>query len=111
MGSSMIGLVVGAGIALVGTALAPALGGLLKTVTKTAIKSGLLTYQGGKAVIDKASQCVEQTAKTFENIASEAKAELKQDNEKRTALKKEASKKKRPRVQAVPKAPQPESAG
>jgi hypothetical protein len=111
MDISMIGLAVGAGIALAGTTLTPALGGILKTVTKTVIKGGLLTYQGGKAVIDKTAQCVEQAAKTFENIASEAKAELKQDNDKRTGLKKSASKRKQTRVRAAHKGAHPENAG
>lgn len=79
---NMIGLAAGAGIALVGSALTPAAGGVLKTVTKTAIKAGLMAYQGGKTMIGNTAQCVGQVTKTFDNIVSEAKAELKQSIEK-----------------------------
>ena len=75
----------GAGAALIGTKLLPALGGALKSVTKTLIKTSLVTYEGGKELVGR-------TTRSIENIASEAKAELKESGGKRPAAKKATAK-------------------
>lgn len=71
LGSGNIGtgLVVGAGAAILAPIVMPLVGGLLKTVTKEVIKTGLLAYEGGKGV-------VASTATTFQDLTAEAKAEL-----------------------------------
>lgn len=71
LGSGNIGtgLVVGAGAAILAPIVMPLVGGLLKTVTKGVIKTGLLAYEGGKGV-------VATTTTTFQDLAAEAKAEL-----------------------------------
>lgn len=69
-GSMGTNLLVGAGAALLAPIVMPLVGGLLKTVTKGVIKTGLLAYEGGKEV-------VASTTATFQDITAEAKAELK----------------------------------
>lgn len=63
------GIVIGAGVALLAPKVFPIIGGIFKTVTKGAIKAGLLTYDGGKGV-------VQSTTATFGDLAKEAKEEM-----------------------------------
>ena len=86
-------IAVGAGAALLGTKLLPALGGALKSTTKTLIKTSLLTYEGGKGLVNR-------TTRSIENIASEARAELKESSAKKPAAKKVAAKSARPKKTA-----------
>jgi hypothetical protein len=65
------GLIVGAGAAILAPIAMPLVGGLLKTVTKGVIKTGLLAYEGGKGVVT-------TTATAFQDLTAEAKAELSQ---------------------------------
>ena len=89
----LAGVAVGAGAALLGNVIIPTLGGAFKSLTKTLIKSSLLTYQGSRRLVD-------QTTKAIEHIAAEAKAEVKKDaGQKPTA--KTTQKRKKPQAQAA----------
>lgn len=85
MGIEWTGVAAGAGAALIGSAIMPALGSGLKFMTKSVIKGGLLAYTGGMAFVD-------QTTKSIESLASEAKAELRAGDRKQAPAKKTKSK-------------------
>ncbi len=68
-GISFGSLAVGAGVVLLAPVIFPIIGSLLKPVVKTAIKGGLLAYDGAKAY-------VAETKEMIEDLSAEAKAEL-----------------------------------
>jgi hypothetical protein len=61
---------VGAGIVLLAPIVMPVVAGVLKPLTKAAIKGGLIAY-------DKVRVTTAETVEAIEDIAAEAKAELK----------------------------------
>jgi hypothetical protein len=95
----LAGIAAGAGAAVVGTILLPTLGSALKSLTKSLIKGGLLTYQGSKGLVDK-------TTKAIESIAAQARAEMQDSSGKQPSAKKPASKpapkSRRPQTAATP---------
>jgi hypothetical protein len=65
------GLAIGAGAALLTPVVLPVLGALVKPVVKAAIKGGMLLYEKGEVLSAEVKE-------TFEDLAAEAKSELKQ---------------------------------
>ncbi len=65
------GLLIGIGVALVAPVVLPALGGMLRTMAKSAIKGGLILSEKGKAMVAEAKE-------SMGDLAAEAKAEIAQ---------------------------------
>jgi len=65
------GLLIGLGVALVAPVVLPALGGMLRTMAKSAIKGGLILSEKGKAMVAEAKE-------SMGDLAAEAKAEIAQ---------------------------------
>lgn len=65
------GILVGIAVAIAAPILLPVVGAAVRPVVKTAIKGGLLLYQKGR-------EMVAEVAEKVEDIAAEAKAEIKQ---------------------------------
>ena len=64
------GIAVGAGVVILGPIVIPAVGKALRALTKEVIKGGFVAYEGYKGF-------VAETKETFEDLAAEAKAEVK----------------------------------
>jgi polyhydroxyalkanoate synthesis regulator phasin len=71
----LAGMVIGAGAAVIGPKLLPQVGNAAKYAVKSLIKGGLLAYQTGKNLVD-------DMTGAFENMASEARAELREGSGK-----------------------------
>lgn len=93
-GSVGKGLVIGAGASLLAPIVLPLVGGLLKAVTKGAIKTTMLVYAGSKDVVNK-------TTATIEEITAEARAEVTNDGANTGATSK--AKPSKPTQKAKPK--------
>lgn len=87
-------LAAGAGLVLLAPMVAPLVAGILKPVTKTAIKGGILVYDRSKAAVAEARESIEDwTAEAKAEIAkisAEAKAEI--TDESKSSGKKTTSK-------------------
>jgi hypothetical protein len=70
------GLVVGAAAVFLAPVVIPIVTGVLKSLTKSGIKGGLILYEKGKITMEEARESVE-------DLAAEAKAELSQSKEAR----------------------------
>ena len=70
----------GAAAVLFGPTLLAVAGGLLKSVTKTGIKGGLMVYEKGKEIAVEAKE-------TVEDLAAEAKSEISQPKKIQSAKK------------------------
>ena len=67
--SSFGSLAVGAGVVILAPIVLSVIGSVLKPVTKTVIKGGMLAYEGTK-------EGLTETKQAFEGLAKEAKDEL-----------------------------------
>ena len=65
------GLLIGLGAALLAPVVLPALGGMLRTLAKSAIKGGLILSERGKTLVAEAKE-------SMGDLAAEAKAEISQ---------------------------------
>jgi hypothetical protein len=63
-------MVIGAGATLLAPIVYPVVGTALRTAAKAVIKAGLVTYEGGKGLVNR-------SAAVLEDLTSEAKADLK----------------------------------
>lgn len=66
------GIAIGAGAAILGPAVVPAVGGALKSLGKAAIKGGIIAWEQGRSIAEEAKE-------TFDDLAAEAKAEMKEE--------------------------------
>lgn len=73
------GILVGAAVVFLAPVVLPAMGGVLKSLTKAGIKGGLILYEQGKVAIEEARESVE-------DLVAEAKAELSEAKEAGTPV-------------------------
>jgi hypothetical protein len=70
------GLAIGAGAVLLAPVVLPVVGAVLRPLLKSAIKGGILAYEGARV-------SVEETKGMVEDLAAEAKAEMAEAAEKK----------------------------
>lgn len=75
------GLALGAATVLLAPVLLPVVGGILRSITKAGIKGGLIMYERGKLTFAEARE-------SFDDLAAEAKAEMKEEQQQVAAPKK-----------------------
>lgn len=63
------GIAVGAGAVVLGPIVLPAVGGALKSLAKSAIKGGIIAYEGGRGLMA-------ETKEALEDLTAEAKSEM-----------------------------------
>jgi hypothetical protein len=78
----------GAGVVLLAPVVMPFVGGVLKPVTKTVIKGGILAYNGVQVAYDKVKVKAAEAVETIEDIAAEAQAELAEKSNPKTKAQK-----------------------
>jgi hypothetical protein len=70
------GLTIGAGAVLLAPVVLPVVGAILRPLLKSAIKGGILAYEGARVSVEEAKEMVE-------DLAAEAKAEMAEAAEKK----------------------------
>jgi len=79
------GLAIGAGAVILTPIVMPVVGGVLKSLAKAAIKGGIIVYEQGKVI-------AAETRETFEDMAAEARAEIKEAQKLEAPAKKKSGK-------------------
>ncbi len=78
------GLAIGAVAVILAPVVLPVIGGVLKSLSKSAIKGGLIMYEKGKVAVAEARE-------TLEDLTAEAKAEMAEEEPALPAPKKKAA--------------------
>lgn len=79
------GLALGAGAVILTPIVLPVVGGVLKSLTKAAIKGGIIILEQGKVI-------AAETRETFEDMTAEARAEIKDAKKLEAPAKKKSGK-------------------